>query len=359
MVIADKTLENFLVIIGIRVYTCETRIKILSCLIITLYHVSVIYMIIASCNWVFSYSLKDGILNLSLTICSILIWCTLFTKRKNLSTMIKKLFKYRKRYNIRSNISCFVHMLGATVILLIFILFQTQDILYDTNPIYGLEYWVLNFKISEGRLRIFCIILKNLLNFFRVCFPLYITFILSIMLLKWAEVLECINKFLQNSSFSINKCGNIEHFADFIKIVKVLRKMIEHLNYPLFFLVVYSFYMIFKSLYNLMWLKNVLNYTIVVDNIINCTSSIVMLVMYSVCSSMIPEGLSEIRLSACKRINEHVFGLSPPISQDALCYLKRIEMENIIYVSVCGMFRLTRSFILSAIGAILTYDNLL
>ena len=172
-------------------------------------------------------------------------------------------------------------------------------------------------------------------------------------------MLDGINEFLQNSSLTKNNSGNNEYFEDYLKIANILRKTIQHLNYPLFFLVVYSFYLILKSLYNLMWLKNVLNYTIVVDNIINCTSSIVMLVMYSVCSSMIPEGLSEIRLSACKRINEHVFGLSPPISQDALCYLKRIEMENIIYVFVFSMFRLTRSFILSAIGAILTYDLLI
>ena len=172
-------------------------------------------------------------------------------------------------------------------------------------------------------------------------------------------MLDGINEFLQNSSLTKNNSGNNEYFEDYLKIANILRKTIQHLNYPLFFLVVYSFYLILKSLYNLMWLKNVLNYTIVVDNIINCTSSIVMLVMYSICSSMIPERLSEIRLTARKRINEHVFGLSPPISQDALRYLKRIENENIMYVSVCGVFHLTRSFILSAIGAILTYDLLI
>lgn len=74
---------------------------------------------------------------------------------------------------------------------------------------------------------------------------------------------------------------------------------------------------------------------------------------------MIPESLNEIRLTVYEKINEHVFGLVPPISQNILICMRRIEAQKIIYITVFGMFRLTKSFILAAIGSAFTYDFLI
>ena len=84
-----------------------------------------------------------------------------------------------------------------------------------------------------------------------------------------------------------------------------------------------------------------------------------MLITYSVISSMIPEKLSDIKVIARKILNQHACGDIPWIPQDVLLCLERVEAEESIYISVCGSFHLSKSFILSAIGTILTYDLLI
>lgn len=88
-------------------------------------------------------------------------------------------------------------------------------------------------------------------------------------------------------------------------------------------------------------------------------SGITMLLMYSIFSSTIPEELSEIKLAAREIIDEHIFNPVPNMQQNILLYLKRIETGKVTYICVYGLFRLTKSFILSAIAMIFTYDLLI
>ena len=96
-----------------------------------------------------------------------------------------------------------------------------------------------------------------------------------------------------------------------------------------------------------------------ISTVIQIGWSFMLLVIYAVSSSMIPENLNEIKLTARKKINEHFFGVIPPIPENACFCLMRLEREQIIYIDVFGVFRLTKSFILPAIGGILTYDLLI
>ena len=96
---------------------------------------------------------------------------------------------------------------------------------------------------------------------------------------------------------------------------------------------------------------------IITETILNGVYGFLMIFLYSVSSSVIPEKLAEIRNTAKYFITK--YGNSPFISRNALFYLKRIEKEDAIYISACGMFKFTRKFVLSAIGITLTYNLLL
>ena len=74
---------------------------------------------------------------------------------------------------------------------------------------------------------------------------------------------------------------------------------------------------------------------------------------------MIPENLNKIRQTAREKINEQVFNLCAWIPQNIFLCLRRIETEKLVYISVFGALRLTKSFILSAVGSIFTYDLLI
>lgn len=212
--------------------------------------------------------------------------------------------------------------------------------------------------MPKGGLKLTVIIFKNLAFFTIISFPVLMTFILSIMLYKWGEVLHSYNKYFHFQLRNVYKHKVMDHFADFLKIMKVLRDMNHVLNYPLLSIIFYSLTDIFLSLYNLLMWQN-MTCSVRISVIMFIGSGVLMLVMYSISSSMITENFEEIRLTAQEKINEYVFGLNPSISENELMCLRRIETQKTIYINVFGMFLLTKSFILSAIGSIFAYDLLI
>lgn len=150
-----------------------------------------------------------------------------------------------------------------------------------------------------------------------------------------------------------------ECLTDFFRIVKLLREMSQIMSVPLFFITFYSLNTIFTAIYILVIFRNTLDYSFAADTTFNLISGFVILIMNSVTSSMIPEKLSDIKITAREKLNQHACGTTPYVRANILLCLKRIEAEELIYISVCGLFPLTKSLILSATGAILSYDLLI
>lgn len=143
------------------------------------------------------------------------------------------------------------------------------------------------------------------------------------------------NKSLRLHLRSTKRYKNVDIFVDFFKITKVLREMNHVLNFPLLCIVLHSLLNLFVYLYDLLNWPN--TYSLIIIAVICIGWSVMMLPMYSICCSMIPENLSEIKLTACEKSKEHVFGLAPLISQNALLCLKRIETEKVVYIAICGL----------------------
>ena len=142
-------------------------------------------------------------------------------------------------------------------------------------------------------------------------------------------------------------------------MLKLLLRMNKLKNYPIIFSVVYSLYELFMALHFLILCNDKLNYAYIAKAILAFTYSVAMLVMYSVCSSMVTENMTKVTVTAREILNNYIFGSINSIPQNVLLCLRRIETEKIIYISVCDMFHLTKSFILTAIGFTLTYDLLI
>ena len=135
--------------------------------------------------------------------------------------------------------------------------------------------------------------------------------------------------------------------------------MNENVNYPLSFIVAYTTIVIFVTLYWAVLIIDISDYSVMLDTIISTSCGMMMLLLYSVYSSMIPKNLHKIRVTAREKINDFVFDSDHSIPQNVMLCLRRIETENVIHITVCDMFSLTKSFILSAIGVIFTYDLLI
>ena len=355
MVISDETMNNLLALAGIRIGHRKYWVSLLATSFILLYFVSEMYVIVSCFYHMFYFSFKNGFPVFFLSTNSMFIWCSLFLRRKKNSTFIQNLYQYRKRYVIEQKTSKYISIVIILLSLLMFLWPQTQHFHTDTVTQHLLKFWSHGFEIPDRNLRISIIIFINFAYFVAFSFPVFDAFIINVMLYKCAEMLKFYNKLLQFRLSKPNKYRNFELLWDFFNIKKLLSKMIKIMNYTLFFIIIFSLNNIFGLLYYIIQFKFVFNYTVFAGASFCFISSSITLVTLSVCSSFIPENLSEIRLTVRQNINEHVFKLKPPFTKNTLRCLQRIESEEIIYVSVCNMFLLTKSFILTTIGIIFTY----
>ena len=354
MVINDEYFYNLLSVIGIYGGQKELCVKVMSIFIVFLYHISIIFCAIGASVFMLQVNFKLGLSYIFQALNSVLIWSTLFMKREKISALILEMHHFRKQCNIRNTFPYSARIFICTIILVLFILCEEYILIATYDSPYLQEFFKHHLKISEGIPFLIFTLFTGLIFFVEYSLPIIMTFILTLMLMKSAEILQFYSRSLQTEFHSITSTN---FFADFLKVTKMLREMIEVVN--LLLIVVYSLFCIFTSLYNIMQFKDDVTHTVIVDTLFGFISGVTILLMYSVSSSMIPENLSEIRQIARERINEHVLNLIPPIPQNALLYLRRMETEEIIYVSVYGLFRLTKSFILSATGMIFTYDLLI
>ena len=123
MVVSDKKLINLLAVIGVYIDHLNHRVKIFSVLIIVFYCASTIYFLIATCKFISSYSV-ESISYFSLKIVSILAWLLLLKRRNEI--VIKELYHYRKRYNVRRNPSLLKRKMIFILTLVVFALSQLE-----------------------------------------------------------------------------------------------------------------------------------------------------------------------------------------------------------------------------------------
>lgn len=221
-----------------------------------------------------------------------------------------------------------------------------------------ITYWSLDFQVTK-------IIWKRILLFngtfllttLCVCFPFCLTFSVNTLLYRCSEVLSS-----YNTAFEIMPQTKANESAEILKeyfgIVKLVRKLNHAITNVSFFIVLYGLQGTFTvlliiSMEDMFKFKK--EYLITVTYY--STSCIVMFVSYTICSSTISENLIQIRRTATDYINAWDYG--QVFNRSNWFYLKRIESEEIVYISVCGIFRMTRGFILSALGAVLTYGLLI
>lgn len=359
MVVNTKLLLNILAVIG--VYdTVNFHIILFAALFVGFYYISIIFSVVAALyhfaspqffkvciTYIFHYAL------------ALILWPLFYIRRRKIHIIFQRLCRYRNQYNINDNYSTLKQKILVILVLTFFTLSQLlyhfeDELEYEKC----LKYWTMNFKLSKGYLKFLLTVVINLMFFTIISFPVLMTFILSVILYKWGEILQLYNKSLQLQSRTLNKYKTRDHFVDFFKMTKILRDINQVLNYPLLFIIFYSLEALFMSFYDLITWRGSAS-SICIASFMSSCSAVLMLMMYSFAGSKISENLIEIKLTAHERINEHVFGLIPSIPENILMCLRRIETQKNIYICVGGVFRLTKSFVLSAIGSALTYDLLL
>lgn len=285
------------------------------------------------------------------------MWYFANSRRKHISNALFQTYYYQKRYYaLKKRSSCIISLMIIIILSSPFLACIFTQIIVDFET-ENMIFWTLHFEIHNMIWKRIVLFNAHFAYFFScVCFPFYLTFSLSVLLYRCSEVLNNYNAALQ-FQLQTKANENIEILENFFGIIMFVQNINEVLSILSFLIVAYSLQGVFSVLLTPSLDKiYISNLVYIIAVIYNFICSIVMIIAYTICSSMIPKEFTKIRKTAREFTNKR--GYSHGVTKQNIFYLKRIESEKVVYISVCELFPLTRSFILSALGTILTYGLL-
>lgn len=321
------------------------------------YGISLLYFTTLNLCMISKERFSNSISFILMPVYPVTMWLYAYYKKKNISKIILEVYHHLNYHGIKKNTMHRIVMIYTIVIISftsityfldqIWVDFKTLDFTFLT---YGYE------TQNEILIRIvlFC---QNFGEQMVLILSYHVTIYVCVIFYRSSEVLSKHNILLKIQLRS-NAEVNIIIFPKFFRFVKLLRKMNKTFSYLVFVINLYTLHGIFVLMLKLsegsISRKNITNRSFLPYYSTHCA---VMFVAFTTCSSLIPEKLEEIKTTVRDFIN--CSGYCRKISKQNLFFLKRIENESIVYISVCRLFHVTRSNILSALGLMLTYGLLL
>lgn len=356
----DSILWRILALTGLNFinYRLRTKAKIFRMLFMITFTTSLMYIIVTNlCLIGIRRYYKEPIINSFTCIYSGLIWFIAYFKRKAISHLVLEVYRLRKCYNTQRKQQTFFIIFFIIITLII--------------PCIS---YLCNFARNFGNFNITCMtfgveiqnkvwknIIITIVKFVHFGiysgFPFYFIICIGVLFYRCSEVLSEYKAFLRIKLHTLSN-GIVGNMVDIFNIVIILNRLNKIFRHVSFFIILYSlqstmtlFLRVTRQGFSEIGIFRI------ITNAYNFLCNIFLFVYFTICSSMIPESLVEIKKMVKKFLN--VYRYSIFLSKENLFYLKRIENEDIVYITICGMFHLTRSYILTALGLMLTHGLLI
>lgn len=284
-----------------------------------------------------------------------LVWYILTIKQTHIRDTLKTLYKYRHKYVKDKSKSDKIRSVLIVTILLPFVI-ACLHVIFVSDKTEWVNYWLLDYTVPGSFFNTAIFIYGVSTHYICITFIIFFTISLSMVYYRWGEILESYSKSLERRWKKEPMKIKVEYLKEYFRIVNSLQKTNKTMKYLSLLIISYSLEIIFSSLHLAIKHDKMHEFAFSCEVIFNFICGLVMLLTYTLSSSVIPEQMHEIKKAAKKYINTYGNNID---SQDVLFYLHRIENEDIVYISAGGMFELTRGFILTAIGTTLTYDLLI
>lgn len=356
----DTVLWYIMAIVGINIAKLQLNAceKCFSILFKSVFFIMIINWLSAGIFSVFTSFIIGGLNQTCLCGFMTLTWYFINKKKKGLSKIVSQLYLYQIRYEIPINPHSDILNIAiiATLIVFTVVIISLPFILRFDMIVVGFFTYGLSYQLQSETLKNF-FQFYSFVTYYTCCSVfLLITISLSVIFFRFSETLQVFNKLLQLKLYTKNDCKSEEFFADFFVIMKLLRKLNHLLAYPSFVIIACGLQMLFATLYLVINVKRfLLQFDLLLAELIyNFVSGMIIIVIYTTCCSKISENSIKIKETAQKQLNKK--GFRNLLPQNILIHLKRIEREDILYISACGMFHFTRGFILTTIGITLTYS---
>ena len=284
-----------------------------------------------------------------------LIWYFLKAQIKNICTNVEHLERYRTLFNVGNKKQCLVKAVAIAFIVLP-ILISTIIATFGKRESH--THYSYGYKIYDQIIVRVMTFYLNFVYFYSCTTFALITLLLSILIFQWGKVLREYNALLNIFIKKRNINTGVPFLKEFFNLTKIIQDLEKALQYPSLIIILYSLEMLFLIFWYVLENKKALFQAgNIVEVVFDGMYGFFMISVYCLNSSKIPENLIEIRRTAKYIINR--YGNSSFLSRNVIFYLKRIEKEDIIYITACGLFEFTRKYLLSAIGAALTYNLLI
>lgn len=353
----DKLLWRVLTIMGVRIsgYCLKPHEKYISYSIKFLSILVLFHWILASVRDLLYLTHIRELVFIIMPVQIVLLWHFLNSQKETMCYIIKKLYIYRNRYSSGNNQSCLLNTLIITILLFPAIISIVITI-FDTKT--SSTIWSFGYKINGVIFLQIATFYGNFIYYSYCTFIAFLAFSLSIVFYRWGVVLSGYKKLLETHLKEKKVKKDVHFLKDFFNIVKILQELKKALAYPTFILIIYGLEMIFILFYVTLVKKELISHLRYITRVVfNGICGFIMIMMYSVSCSMFSEQLIEIKNTATNFLNK--YGENTLIPQNVIYCLKRIEKQDVVYISACGMFSINRQFILTAIGVALTYDLLI
>ncbi|GFT70356.1 uncharacterized protein NPIL_247061 [Nephila pilipes] len=147
----------------------------------------------------------------------------------------------------------------------------------------------------------------------------------------------------------------LEIIDDYYRIEEKLRVLTETLSVPLFIMMLISFVDLYSAL--VFYLQDDIPSFYLPEIYISAITGVLVVCSLTICSTKIPQYMMDIRTTVRLLINK--YEENDLRSEKEFRLLCRMEENDEIYLSACGMVSFQKSLLLSAFGTFFTYALLI
>lgn len=288
-----------------------------------------------------------------------LLWYVSFSRRKKIYKLFCKIYENRYLWRIPMNNKSKLLIKALLVIdYLLLFLYPVVDLtLIHFYKYEGNLFWTFIYRMKNKNIENVLILYGCFCAFlFFVHIPVLITLTFCTMMYRCAELLKQIKRKL-HLLLKKNNLNCVTHYAmSYFYILEMLRELKSVISVPLLILLLTNFLGVFIALSSMMIIKNLEIYS-KFEITVSCVAGTCKLVALSLCASLIPQYMTEIRFIAEKLVDR--YAKQPVKKFDDIFYLKRIERKESIYMTACDVVDYDKNLILSVFGALFTYGLLI
>lgn len=302
--------------------------------------------------------LKKGFAYFLATAFSIGLWYSVILAKKPIARVTQKIYHTRWGVPKRPStaLKCYLVAIVGSTYVATAVMMSLSNAFY--KPVRG--FWTYGHVVRDKTL--------NNLFFTAGNWLLYLSHITvpSLVTAYAAALLGRLSRTLGQYAVRLEKLTRVEDEGErarilgtFFVLSRLSRELASILDVPTLFVITISFSAMFTSIEYFIsgGLDSV---SIAFETLLLFASSCANLLAIALCSSALPRRLADIRTTSAGIVDRLTLAsFSSPRDDKMVPLLRRIESEDLVYITACGMVRLDRSFVLSAFGTLFTYSMLI